>query len=126
MIDNWMDLQDAHILVLLSGGYGKLWKTSNPPIATPFASTGQVQSLLLGFLTINGDEVDIRQQISAVHTFCDTDAKMFSHWWPLLLNQNVNRLEKTVFSSPNPLQKEPLVLNNTLLFAHNNILKLAK
>ena len=127
-IYNWIGLQDAQVLVLLNGGYGKLWKTSNPPMATPFACASQAQPLPLGSLAVAGDEADIRRQISAVHTLCDTRSQAFSRWWPLLLNQDVNGLEKTGLSSPSPsgLQKEPLVSNNTLLSARNTILNLAK
>lgn len=59
-INNWMGLQDAHVLVLLNSGYRKLQKTSDPPMTTLFESTGQAQSLPLCFLTVSGDEAVIR------------------------------------------------------------------
>lgn len=96
-IDNWMGLQDAQVLVLLNGGYGKLSRTGNPPTATPFECASQAQPLLLGALAVAGDEADIRRQISAMHTLSDTRARAFSRWWPLLLNQDVNRLENCYF-----------------------------
>lgn len=32
IIDNWIDLQNAGVLVIPNDGYGKFWEISNPPI----------------------------------------------------------------------------------------------
>ena len=77
-IDNWVSLEDARFLVVLNSGYGKLWKTNNPPMATPIASAHKAQSLPLDSLFVTGDEEDIRQQISAVHNLCDSHTPGFS------------------------------------------------
>lgn len=48
-----MGLQNARVLVAPKGGYEKLWKTVNPPMATPISS---VSPLLLDSLVVTGEK----------------------------------------------------------------------
>lgn len=90
-------------------------------------STQKAEPLSMDFLVVTGDDVDVRQQISAFYYLCNTRIPDFSCQWLLLINQDVKSLVKIrLFKSNlfNPKMKL-FVLNNTLVFINETILKLA-
>lgn len=72
-----MVLQDAQVLVILNGGYEKLWETSDPPLVTPIISTQNAYSLSPDSLIMFGDKADVRQQISDVYNLSNTHTPDF-------------------------------------------------
>lgn len=96
-----MGLQDARFLYIFNSGYKKLWEINDWPIATLITSVHNAQPLSPDFLVVIRYEANMGRQISAVYELYDIHnihTSDFSRWWLLLLNQDIELLEKTCLS----------------------------